>query len=110
VCVRVFVSPEPPVCGDDEAVAPSVDCHQYVANAAIHGDAYTWHVDADPSSFPLSPYTEHHGLYYNRVSGVPPIFRVKGLGFRYRVCWDIKVLVPVNISYCSLDVSLLGTP
>ena len=29
-------------------------CDAFVANAAVHGDEYRWHVDADPSSFPDS--------------------------------------------------------
>jgi len=44
------------------------DCHCFVANAAMHGDSYVWHVDADPSDFaPHTPWTREHGVYPNRV-------------------------------------------
>jgi hypothetical protein len=29
-----------------------VFCAHFVGNAAVHGDEYTWHVDADPASLP----------------------------------------------------------
>ncbi len=42
---------------------------RYVANAAVHGDSYSWHVDADPSTLPYpSPWTLEYGQYVNRVS------------------------------------------
>jgi hypothetical protein len=37
--------------GRGEAAAP-VDCACFVANAAVGGDSYAFHVDADPTSFP----------------------------------------------------------
>lgn len=54
--------------GDDEVSgAAHVDCNAFVANAAVHGDAYSWHVDADPSVIPDSPWTQMYGRYFNRV-------------------------------------------
>lgn len=46
-------------------------CERYVANAAVHGDAFAWHVDADPSCFPDSEWTRRHGQYVNRERGSP---------------------------------------
>lgn len=55
---------------DDESVAePSVDCNQFVGNAAVYGDCYTWHVDADPSAFPASPWVDTFGHYCNGDPG-----------------------------------------
>ena len=34
---------------DSEPVQLEVDCNQYVANAAVYGDCFQWHLDADPS-------------------------------------------------------------
>lgn len=49
----------------------SYDCHAMLANAAMHGDHFGWHQDADPQTFPLgSAWTSQWGLYANRVSHV----------------------------------------
>lgn len=53
---------------DTEEGAAQVDCNQFVANAAVHGDSFTWHVDADPWDLPESSWTRQHGHYFNRVS------------------------------------------
>lgn len=42
-----------------------------VANAPVYGDRFSWHVDADPSSFPPSPWRDHFGTYTNRSDRVP---------------------------------------
>ena len=47
----------------------SVDCNQFVGNAAVYGDCYTWHVDADPSAFPASPWVDTFGYYCNGDPG-----------------------------------------
>lgn len=47
----------------------SVDCNQFVGNAAVYGDCYTWHVDADPSAFPASPWVDTFGHYCNGDPG-----------------------------------------
>ena len=48
------------------AVAP------LVGNAAVHGDAFGWHRDAQPAELPgEAPWAERHGLYYNRQAGKP---------------------------------------
>jgi hypothetical protein len=47
--------------------AASVDCSCFLANAAVAGDQFSWHVDADPQSFPVpTPWSEEFGLYCNR--------------------------------------------
>ena len=35
--------------GGSGAEEPAVDCNQFVANAAVYGDCFQWHLDADPS-------------------------------------------------------------
>lgn len=47
----------------------SVDCNQFVGNAAVYGDCYTWHIDADPSAFPESPWVDTFGYYCNGDPG-----------------------------------------
>ena len=45
--------------GADGAAAaprPSVRCAAFVGNAAVAGDAFAYHVDADPAAFPDSPW------------------------------------------------------
>eukprot|EP00957_Ditylum_brightwellii_P129260 9860268-Ditylum_brightwellii.AAC.1 len=44
-----------------------VKCGAFVANAAVYGDVFRWHVDADPTSLAPSPWTERYGYYFNRV-------------------------------------------
>jgi hypothetical protein len=39
----------------------AVHCAQFVANAAVAGDCFSWHVDADPATFPDSPWVERAG-------------------------------------------------
>lgn len=52
-----------------EHQTPPVDCNQFVGNAAVYGDCYTWHVDADPSAFPPSPWVNTFGYYCNGDPG-----------------------------------------
>lgn len=47
----------------------SVHCAQFVGNAAVYGDGYTWHVDADPAAFPPSPWVKAFGSYCNGEPG-----------------------------------------
>lgn len=47
----------------------AVDCNQFVGNAAVYGDCYTWHVDADPAAFPPSPWVNAYGSYCNGEPG-----------------------------------------
>ncbi|MEW5307344.1 MAG: hypothetical protein WDW36_009748 [Sanguina aurantia] len=56
---------------DDPDQLATVDCNAFVANAAVHGDAYSWHVDADPSVMPHSPWTQCYGHYFNREPSKP---------------------------------------
>ncbi len=47
-------------------------CSSFLGNAAVHGDTFQWHVDADPSDFPQpSPWTDVYGQYCNREPGLP---------------------------------------
>lgn len=58
------------ICALDQSEAP-VDCNQFVGNAAVYGDCYTWHVDADPAAFPSSPWVDTFGHYCNGEPGRP---------------------------------------
>lgn len=50
----------------------AADCCCFLANAAVVGGQYLWHVDADPSEFPRgSEWSEHYGCYPNRECGKP---------------------------------------
>ena len=51
--------------------AGTADCDEFVANAAVAGDAFGWHIDADPLGLGPSPWTEAHGTYCNGVSTWP---------------------------------------
>lgn len=46
---------------------PTVDCNAFVGNAAVHGDFYQWHVDADPLDFQPSKWVKTFGTYMNGV-------------------------------------------
>jgi hypothetical protein len=48
-----------------------VDCCPILANAAAHGDTFRYHVDADPTSFPPSTWTQSFGEYFNGEPGKP---------------------------------------
>jgi probable phosphoglycerate mutase len=48
-----------------------------VANAAVTGDAFQWHRDAQPAELAgEAPWAERHGLYYNRQPGKPLLVSV----------------------------------
>ena len=55
------------------AAAPpsTVDCCAFLANAAVAGDSFRYHVDADPSCFPPGPWTGTFGHYANGEPGKP---------------------------------------
>lgn len=48
-----------------------VDCGRFVANAAVAGDCFQWHIDADPSAFWPGPWVERFGHYFNGEPGRP---------------------------------------
>lgn len=57
---------------EGQGSAHDVDCDCFVANAAVEGDAFRYHVDADPSSFPdTSPWVMAYGDYCNGEPGQP---------------------------------------
>ena len=51
--------------------APGVRCAAFVGNAATAGDAFAYHVDADPAAFPDSPWRASFGDYANGAPGRP---------------------------------------
>lgn len=52
-------------------ITRNVDCSAFLANAAAEGDTFRFHVDADPTSFPPSPWTNQFGDYFNGEPGKP---------------------------------------
>lgn len=50
----------------DGGSSGSYSCERCVVNAAVAGDSFAWHVDADPSAIPPP-----HGGYVNREPGRP---------------------------------------
>eukprot|EP01024_Parvocaulis_polyphysoides_P031055 TRINITY_DN28152_c0_g1_i1.p1 TRINITY_DN28152_c0_g1~~TRINITY_DN28152_c0_g1_i1.p1 ORF type:complete len:365 (-),score=38.05 TRINITY_DN28152_c0_g1_i1:10-954(-) len=46
-------------------------CDEFVGNAAVQGDEYNWHIDADPSNFSDCPWVQQYGRYSNREAGKP---------------------------------------
>jgi hypothetical protein len=67
------VVPQPPNDWfvDSQSSESSYSCEQFVANAAVHGDSFRWHVDADPDSFPKSRWVDFYGNYVNHEPGKP---------------------------------------
>ncbi|KAL6781906.1 hypothetical protein ACKKBF_B09910 [Auxenochlorella protothecoides x Auxenochlorella symbiontica] len=52
--------------------APAADCVPLLANAAVAGDEFAYHQDADPTSFPdSSPWVAALGDYFNGEPGQP---------------------------------------
>ncbi|KXZ50143.1 hypothetical protein GPECTOR_17g779 [Gonium pectorale] len=93
----------------DEAAGPpgtAIDCNQFVANAAMHGDAYSWHVDADPSTLPFpSPWTLEYGQYINREPGRPLfVSLLLYLNARWDREWDAETLFLDTPSDCGVLV------
>eukprot|EP01025_Chloroclados_australasicus_P060189 TRINITY_DN76_c4_g1_i3.p1 TRINITY_DN76_c4_g1~~TRINITY_DN76_c4_g1_i3.p1 ORF type:complete len:333 (+),score=27.30 TRINITY_DN76_c4_g1_i3:228-1226(+) len=54
-----------------EDAEEEVFCDQFVCNAAVSGDQFNWHVDADPSNLTECPWVHEYGLYSNREAGKP---------------------------------------
>jgi hypothetical protein len=61
-CICPLLLSPPPIARSQPPVL------RFLANAAMYGDTYSWHVDADPSTLPYpSPWTLAYGQYVNRV-------------------------------------------
>ena len=67
-----LVAPEGETVKDDDEHTEKYRCESFVANAAVFGDEYRWHVDADPSSFPDGcEWVKTYGDYVNGEPGKP---------------------------------------
>jgi probable phosphoglycerate mutase len=67
-----LVAPEGETVEDDDEHTGKYKCESFVANAAVFGDEYRWHVDADPSSFPDEcEWVKTYGDYVNGEPGKP---------------------------------------
>ena len=68
-------------------------CTSFVANAAVYGDQFQWHVDADPLSFPPGPWRSTHGEHENGRAGKPLLVSLLVyLDERWRKAWDAETL------------------
>jgi len=57
--------------GGEQDTSDEYSATPFVANAAVYGNAFQWHVDADPSSLPPSRWLSAHGDYANGQAGKP---------------------------------------
>ena len=52
----------------EEEETVKYDCDKFVANAAVYGNSFQWHVDADPWTVDeRSEWAQEHGIYFNGV-------------------------------------------
>eukprot|EP00877_Chromochloris_zofingiensis_P003980 jgi/Chrzof1/13583/Cz08g03060.t1 len=78
---------------DEVGTSVAVDCNQFVANAAVHGDCFSWHVDADPWTFPHSEWTQTFSTYFNREPGKPLLVSlILYLNDEWQRDWDAETL------------------
>ena len=86
---------------DATAVAPAHStqadaehcCTSFVANAAVYGNAFCWHVDADPASLPPSRWLATHGDYANGERGKPLLVSLLVyLDEHWQRDWDAETL------------------
>lgn len=69
---RCRTAPSGGAASAEGAATDAVDCACFVANAAVAGDTFRFHVDADPTSFPDgSPWHAAYGDYFNGEPGRP---------------------------------------
>uniref|UniRef100_A0A061RJK4 Prolyl 4-hydroxylase alpha subunit Fe(2+) 2OG dioxygenase domain-containing protein n=1 Tax=Tetraselmis sp. GSL018 TaxID=582737 RepID=A0A061RJK4_9CHLO len=54
-----------------ESLDEDFDCCPMLANAAVAGDEFQWHIDADPAALPPSSWTSTFGDYCNGEPGKP---------------------------------------
>ena len=66
----------------------------FVANAAVYGDCFQWHVDADPMSLPHDcEWHDAHGTYSNGDSGKPLLVSLMVYcNERWKAEWDAETL------------------
>ena len=73
--------------------APSYACTDFVANAPVSGESFSWHVDADPSSFPPGRWLSRYGDYDNGAPGKPLfVSMLLYLDDVWRREWDAETL------------------
>ena len=69
------------------------DATSFVANAAVWGNQFQWHVDGDPSSFPPGEWLSRHGDYRNGEAGKPLLVSLLVyLNDRWQQDWDAETL------------------
>jgi len=71
------------------------DCDKLVANAAVYGDCFQWHVDADPWTIDeQSEWGRRHGTYFNGEPGKPLfVSLLLYLNSDWEREWDAETLV-----------------
>eukprot|EP01023_Acetabularia_acetabulum_P002205 TRINITY_DN10843_c0_g1_i1.p1 TRINITY_DN10843_c0_g1~~TRINITY_DN10843_c0_g1_i1.p1 ORF type:complete len:320 (-),score=47.34 TRINITY_DN10843_c0_g1_i1:1111-2070(-) len=71
--VQIFHMPSQLLHEQKQEVGSDVGffCDQFVGNAAVKGDQFGWHEDANPASFPDCPWVDQYDRYCNRELGKP---------------------------------------
>ena len=65
----------------------------FVANAAVYGDCFQWHVDADPLAMPRGVWSAQHGPYANGTAGKPLLVSLLVyLDAHWQKEWDAETL------------------
>ena len=85
-------------CGDADGrrcdgEAARYQCTSFVANAAVYGNCFQWHVDADPSTLPPGPWLARYGDYTNGTPGKPLfVSLIVYLDEEWHRDWDAETL------------------
>jgi hypothetical protein len=100
--------------GAAEQQAVLAECNCFVGNAAVHGDNYAWHVDADPATIPGdSVWAQHFAPAANRVRHLrQATHNLPGLWPNAITCSSISTThatpshtTPVSCACCSYAIS-----
>mmetsp|Transcript_11050 Transcript_11050/g.27900 ORF Transcript_11050/g.27900 Transcript_11050/m.27900 type:complete len:344 (+) Transcript_11050:177-1208(+) len=83
------------------------DCCSILANAAVVGDAFQWHIDADPAAMPPSTWTATFGDYCNGEPGKPLLV---SLLLYLNDTWPRHFDAETLFLDCSEDVGILVRP
>jgi hypothetical protein len=68
-------------------------CTSFVANAAVYGNSFQWHVDGDPACFPPGPWLSTYGHYQNGAPGKPLLVSLLVyLDEHWQKDWDAETL------------------
>lgn len=81
------------VGGDSGGAGSEYHATPFVANAAVYGNCFQWHVDADPSSMPNGSWRAVYGDYVNGTQGKPLLVSLLVyLDEHWQKEWDAETL------------------